>query len=453
MSQSCTPSKPRIAGQLSGSGTIASEDSLFKDETSGCEFYIPFAHFANAFLQSTPADAAVAQAYQDSPNFKALYDSFSTSASASNYESSSVYAPLVELMNHVLDSERARVHTPSALPLRFDYLSSAGGIWGEWSFRKPDIVGVQGPLLSWTGVLVACEYKRGFPTKSQLNARISTNSLTQPSGSTSHSQSQTSGLSVPPSSRTKHGLPKQQTKRDLQLARYLLEMRSHQVTRDAVFGIFFLGDTASFWYADSDSTIKSKYVPLDSLEFITALICLARADAILLGYSPRFRANGAVLTSDAVQDAELIWSPDINSPNAEVYSLHDVISVARALHGRCSRVLGSTSLDKDLAIKLSYQVVTRISEADMIKRAHERKISGVVELLFSIDLHKLSGGPRSRLPPDLIPGARSDLLVEDRVLRLIVLPRCTPLYKVLNAQHFLMACISLLKSRSLLPLQ
>ncbi|KAG8695849.1 hypothetical protein FRC08_007525 [Ceratobasidium sp. 394] len=43
-------------------------------------------------------------------------------------------------------------------------------------------------------------------------------------------------------------------------------------------------------------------------------------------------------------------------------------------------------------------------------------------------------------------GARQDLLVEDRVLRSLVLPRCLPLYRVLKPRHFLMASISLIKT-------
>jgi hypothetical protein len=209
----------------------------------------------------------------------------------------------------------------------------------------------------------------------------------------------------------------------------------------------FMSDCASFWYADSDSTIKSRYVPINSKEFIMALMCLARADATLLGYSPRFRTNGTVVISNPIEGAQFTYSSDISVPNPDVYPLRDVISHARAMHGRCSRVLGLTFPEnQDCVLKLSHQVVTRTNEAEMIKRAHERKIDGVIKLIFSIDLEKLSDGPRSRLPPGLVSGVRQDLLAEDRVLCLLVLPRCMPLYQVLNRQHFMMALISLLKS-------
>ncbi|KAG8682828.1 hypothetical protein FRC08_014699, partial [Ceratobasidium sp. 394] len=113
---------------------------------------------------------------------------------------------------------------------------------------------------------------------------------------------------------------------------------------------------------------------------ITALMCLARADATLLGYSPRFRENGVVVTSSTVEGAHFVCSPNINSPDTDMYPLHDVISPARALHVQCSRVLGSTANNQDVALKLSRQVVTRTNEAHVIEQAHERGIDGVIKV-------------------------------------------------------------------------
>lgn len=68
-------------------------------------------------------------------------------------------------------------------------------------------------------------------------------------------------------------------------------------------------------------------------------------------------------------------------------------------------------------------------------------------MLESFALEKLSEGPRSLLPPNLVQSMRSDLLVEDRQLRVLVLVRCMPLYRVEDPGHFLRASISLLNGQ------
>jgi hypothetical protein len=177
---------------------------------------------------------------------------------------------------------------------------------------------------------------------------------------------------------------------------------------------------------------------VDSIEFIKAVISLSRADAENLGYSARFQtAGGIVVTWQQLAGARFIAHEDAT------FMLQETISIARALHGRCSRVLGATQLNNQdsCALKLSNQVITREKEAVLLDLAKD--VPGVVQKLGSFVLEKLSEGPRSRLPPNLVSGMRPDLLVEDRELRVLVLVRCMPLYRVVNPWHFLSASISL----------
>ncbi|KDN33251.1 hypothetical protein RSAG8_13656, partial [Rhizoctonia solani AG-8 WAC10335] len=260
------------------------------------------------------------------------------------------------------------------------------------------------------------------------------------------SHSSRSGYSAPPrSSNSMRTSPALTVEQDIRLGHYLLEMRSHRANRDAVLGILFMGSNASFWYADSDSTIKSRFIPVDSDDFVSAIMCLARANPARLGYSPHFRtSDGSVLTSQPIEGARFIV--DETAALDTAYTLGDIISLARALHGRCSRALGATRAGRqeNYVLKLSHQVVSRANEADLIKRAQKREVAGLVRLYDSFTLKKLSEGPRSRLPPDLIPGMPNHLLVEDRELRVLVLARCMPLYSVSDPHSFLKACISLL---------
>ncbi|KDN49507.1 hypothetical protein RSAG8_02209, partial [Rhizoctonia solani AG-8 WAC10335] len=94
----------------------------------------------------------------------------------------------------------------------------------------------------------------------------------------------------------------------------------------------------------------------------------------------------------------------------------------------------------EVAIKLSWQVTTRSNEVSMLQLARSRNVNGVVDVLDWIDLRKLSDGRRARLPPAM----QLKLQLEDRWLRVIVLPLCMPLYKVLDPKDFLKACVSLL---------
>ncbi|CAE6349555.1 unnamed protein product [Rhizoctonia solani] len=449
MSGARTPPRPRIASQISSTGTIDSENILFKDEVLGREFPIPFSDFSRVFLLGDNNDIIKAISYQNSEGFQQPYREFYQRTSAP--ENNDVYAPLVQSMNFIVHSERTAHGVPDAVGLHFTSSTSTKGIRSATGIRKPDICGSQSlsdvAPVTWNLVSVACEYKRPSQTV-LMNDAASCSEVLLPhtSGShslprnSSHNSSHPTRSSRSSSQRTSPAPP---IERGLQLGRYLFEMRSHQVTRESVLGILFLGPQASFWYADSDSTIKSDYIPVDSLEFIAALICLTRANPEKLGYSPHFLAqDGSVITSQPINTAR--FTRNENSSLTTTYRLDDTISRAPTLHGRCSRVIGATlpGLQEPCVLKLSYQVVSCDSEAVLIRRAQERGVTGLIRVHTYFTLRKLSEGPRSRLPPAYL----NHLLAEDRELRVLVLARCTPLYCVSDPRQFLTASISLLNT-------
>jgi hypothetical protein len=441
MSQSRTPSKLRISGQVSSSGTITSENHLLLDELAGRLSEVAFADFFHAFLlreqddpQTVTKVDSAALDIQQSHNFRAAFGRFSSSLSAS--ESAHTYRPLVDLMN--LACSKPTSDTPT---LTFSYSTSTVSLGGSSSRRKPDIVGIPSTLTphgssssdpNWKNVAVVCEYKVTDTPRPR--------SSTPAAWHSSRSRSESRHESCPPAS-TPHTSHRKPRGPDMQLARYMLEMRAAQPTREFGFGIQFAKDHVSFWRSDADSTITSEPVPVDSKEFVAAIMFLAHATPVELGYSPEFR-NTAGDTATQAENAELTLG-DIR------YTITDVIYHARALHGRCTRVFGAKDVaGKKYAIKLSWQVTTRISEAELVDHARERGVKNIVELLYWEDLRKLSDGRRSRLPPNTCRG----VCVEDRCLRILVLPRYIPLYRVLNPKDFLQASISLLNGKSLLYL-
>ncbi|KAG9111914.1 hypothetical protein FRC07_008002 [Ceratobasidium sp. 392] len=439
MSQSHTPPKAHISGQLSASGTILSETPLLKDELKGRLSQISFTDFRFAFLHREHDDVSMtsrldqaASEFQSSDSFCIPYRLFSDATSSN--ESSRIYAPLVELMNNIVNFTQINHAAPDALPLVFTDKFSIAPVPGSDRQRKPDIVGVHSsqPTLgkpSWNTLSVVCEYKKAAPPTRRNPSSLPTSQ----SAARSRSRSQhDSGLQIPPSSGVSQ---RSATETDLQLSRYLLEMRAAQPTRAAGYGIQFMRDQASFWYSDADSTIASAPVPINSPGFIGAIMSMARATGEGLGYTPDFLDAAGGLSTQAV-GAQLVL-------DGTTYIIVRVVSHARAMHGRCTCALeGKNPSGEHYAIKLSWQVTTRVSEVEMINLAHERDVSNIVEVIYSTDLRILSHGRRSRLPPDV----QRTVQLEDRCLRVLVLPLYMPLYKVQQPDHFLKACISLLNA-------
>ncbi|CAE6455433.1 unnamed protein product [Rhizoctonia solani] len=438
MSQPRTPSKTRISGQLSGSGTVASETPFLKDEFLGRRRQISFPDFCQAFLERDDLDSLddpAAILYRTS-EFQHRLVRCTEIITSSSTETASIYPALADLMNVVVDYAQKCHPVPDAHPLHFTFATSTRSIEGSNSQRKPDLVGVSetGPTqtYNWDTVSVVCEYKIARP---RIRSRTPTSNL-----------SDAQPKQAPPASHPTPGPDLQTTElsdafplllymneSDIQLARYMLEMRSAQPSRAAGYGVQYMKDQASFWYSDADSTVTSAPIPIASSDFVRAIMHLARATAAGIGYLPDFVDDNDRTTTEVVGSRLTIHKVK--------YHITEVISLARAVHGRCTRVLGAKDPSgTEVAIKFSWQVVTRLSEVDLLETAHSHGVRNVVEVIGCIDLRKLSDGRRARL----LGAIQLKLQLEDRCLRVIILPLCMPLYKVIDLKDFLKACISLL---------
>ncbi|CAE6436339.1 unnamed protein product [Rhizoctonia solani] len=439
-SQFRTPSKSRISGQLSGSGTIVSETPLLKDEFAGRRQQIHFLTFCQAFLQRDDFDLldGPANTLYLTSDFRDHCARFAQSVASSSTEVTSTYHALADLLNLIVDWTRHNYAAPGALPLRFTCQSSRQPVSGSASRRKPDLVGISGTnpmdtFYSWDTVTVVCEYKLAPPRVGSSRSSTPLHSSTQaePMPTVSHP---TDGQQASQLSDTLP-LSLYMNESDIQLGRYMLEMRSAQPSRAAGYGVQFMKDHASFWYSDADSTITSAPVPIDSPSFVRAIMHLARAAAVDIGYLADFLDDEQRTTTQIVDSHLVIQHIK--------YQITEVISLARAVHGRCTCVLAAKNPEGvEVAIKLSWQVITRLNEVSMLQLARSRDVKSVVDVLGWVDLRKLSDGRRARLPP----AVQLKLQLEDRWLRVIILPLCMPLYKVLDPKDFLKACISLLKA-------
>ncbi|QRV84454.1 kinase domain protein [Ceratobasidium sp. AG-Ba] len=286
MSQPQTPSRPRISGTASSnnSGTIQSENWLLKDELANRLHEIEFSDFRDAFLVPQPNDPTVgekikqkAERLHSSNEFRTYYQNFSCLLPETPKENTDIYSPLAALMNFIVDSVKADAAAADAQPLMFTHVSSSLPVSGSVSKRKPDIVGIRDngrEEPNWKTVSIVCEYKPDSPSSGRFPPTPGRSQPKSMSGSSSRSWSQRGSiLQVPQSSGS---LRRKVLDRDMQLARYLLEMRAAQPTRLAGYGIQFARDQALFWYSDPDSSISSGPVPIDSPRFVCAIMCLAQ---------------------------------------------------------------------------------------------------------------------------------------------------------------------------------
>ena len=112
------------------------------------------------------------------------------------------------------------------------------------------------------------------------------------------------------------------------------------------------------------------------------------------------------------------------------------ISGQRVLVGRRTHVYEATvrqagKLDRPGVVKMCYQVTGRTREWKFIEDAQAQGVDHLPEVIFYRDFSKSSEGVWGDLCRD------SSYEYKDRVLRLIVFPRYTPIFKVLSPGNFI----------------
>jgi len=112
----------------------------------------------------------------------------------------------------------------------------------------------------------------------------------------------------------------------------------------------------------------------------------------------------------------------------QIHCQHALVGRRTAVYGATVKQLGKP--DRPGVIKISYQVTTRRPEWEFIQEGHNRQVKHLPEVITYQDFARFSDGVWGALFP-----ANSDMY-EDRVLRMIVFPRYTPIYEVINANNF-----------------
>ena len=227
-----------------------------------------------------------------------------------------------------------------------------------------------------------------------------------------------------------------------QLAGYALEiLRSTSGTRHHAFGILIHGSSMELWYYDAAGIISTENTISIEHDFglfatvIAAFCCCSERrwghlDIIKhehdtgLGTFPLRTFKGGTID---IKDVHIVIGDKIRSQHALV--------------GRRTAIYGATVIraKESLSgvIKMSYQVTMRTPEWEFIQKGHDSHVEHLPEVTAYQDFSRFSEEVWGVLFPD------NGHSYEDRVLRIIVLPRYTPIREVINADNFATALYQL----------
>ena len=206
-----------------------------------------------------------------------------------------------------------------------------------------------------------------------------------------------------------------------QVASYALETLSSNALKSATLGLVIMNDMVEIWYFDRAGCLGSDILELhkedDFYIFVNAIMAIASASATNLGFDPCFAYEGRWPFSQcgcgiSIPSAEPEGSPYI----AKVLS-NQPVDLSRGLLGRGTRVLpvGMWDDQTTYVLKLSWQPVSRVSEAEYYRRAGD--IDGIPQLICDGNLTLLSNGARGRLEALM---ADRENLPGDRILRAVI---------------------------------
>ncbi|KAF8323590.1 uncharacterized protein EI90DRAFT_3292308 [Cantharellus anzutake] len=230
------------------------------------------------------------------------------------------------------------------------------------------------------------------------------------------------------------------------LTQYATEAICIPGNRRHVLGLHVEGGMLQFWYFDRAGSVSSSALNLekDEHQIVATLLHLSLANKACLGYESFFK-----LSSERGGRREW-WTAEGHEieVGGEHFKLADVVHSASSLYGRGTTVYGAQRLhgpENDPAIpnsvivKCAWQPILKHNEDELFRIAHARGVEGIARLYGSTIVGRLSEGTRGRLC--------DQRYYQDRELRVQVMgPRCVPLYKVKDHNHFKMAFISLVQA-------
>ncbi|KAL4242301.1 hypothetical protein ABKN59_012073, partial [Abortiporus biennis] len=223
-----------------------------------------------------------------------------------------------------------------------------------------------------------------------------------------------------------------------QAASYAVELlASTNGTRSHCICITFNGQDVQFWYYDASGMIRSEI--LDWFEefdkFAAIIVALGCLDLARWGIGDIPRLTPPKLTppessspTPTIPSSLSGYTLDMNHPKYKnvTVTLGEQVFSQYSLVGRRTLVYNVTTnpriSDRDLVLKMSWQVCTRLSEAHILKQAKAKGVKHLPELHMwteSEDEYRLSQGIRCKLFPD---NKKPDgkVAYEDRSLRFMV---------------------------------
>ncbi|KAF8331123.1 uncharacterized protein EI90DRAFT_3058630 [Cantharellus anzutake] len=205
--------------------------------------------------------------------------------------------------------------------------------------------------------------------------------------------------------------------------------------RRHVLGIHVDGNMFQLWYFDRAGSICSSKISIkdDAELFATSIVLFSLASKERLGYEPCFEAPAGMKRRS--------WST-IRNHEVGVEGYRFRLLSAASLYGRgtfvyeAELISGPVIQSGRLAIKCSWQPISKHPEDELYRLANQRGVSGLATLHASCTVSLLSDGVRG----DLF----ANCSYQDRELRVQVLsPFCVPLYTVQNMDTFQTAFTSL----------
>lgn len=231
----------------------------------------------------------------------------------------------------------------------------------------------------------------------------------------------------------------------VQAASYALEVLScTNGTRVYSVGLIFRDDRLSLWYYDASGLVKSteELSLIEDFEKVAAvLVALASCDATGWGAMPVLKPPPRKSFPENFPSTDLsgftfeIATPPHEGGCTARIRLKDAIFCQYALVGRRTFVYSAETTTKSLkktlgkvfVVKFSQQVESRTPENEIIAIVTAAGVRHLPKTYFSSDLWQLRDGPRRIFHGE----DNCDQLYDNRILRVLVCKKYTPLQVVL----------------------